>query len=283
MKSFPAVANYLTEHAESLAIKVVDDIVKRLGIVFSKEDLEYYYSVYTEFLILSAEGITLNEYEVPEGFLEMSKKNGDRQAALKGRISGIIGRYPQIRLGLIEQITKVSLKHGLTTEEIYEVNKRVNYMLDITVTETILAFERQTDSVIDEREKELIEKQTAINELSAPIVPIHDGIAVLPLIGNFEPERVEHIFIKVIPEIPRLKVKCLIMDFSGILTIDTYVASQLFKIFDVLRLLGINMVFTGIRPDLATKSIRAGIDFSSIETYASVLQAIEVIKIKGYV
>lgn len=68
------------------------------------------------------------------------------------------------------------------------------------------------------------------------------------------------------------------MDFYGILTIDSYVASELFKINDVLRLLGINMVFTGIRPDLATKSITAGIDFSSIKTYSSVLKAIEVIK-----
>ena len=278
MKSFSVVADYLTEHADSLAVKVVDDIVQRLGIVLSQEDLEYYYSVYTEFITLSAESITLNEYEVPEGFLKMSQKSGERSAAHRGRISGIIGRYPQIRLGLIDQISKVSLEHGLTFEESAEINKRVNYMLDITVTETILAFERQTDSVIDERGKELIEKQKAINELSAPIVPIHDGIAILPLIGDFEPERVEHILNRVIPEIPRLKVKYLIMDFSGILTIDTYVASQLFKINDVLRFMGVNVVFTGIRPDLATKSISAGIDFSSIKTYGSVLKAIEVIK-----
>jgi rsbT co-antagonist protein RsbR len=278
MKSFSVVADYLTEHADSLAVKVVDDIVQRLGIVLSQEDLEYYYSVYTEFITLSAEGITLNEYEVPEGFLKMSQKSGERSAALRGRISGIIGRYPQIRLGLIEQITKVSLEHGLTFEESAEINKRVNYMLDITVTETILAFERQTDSVIDEKGKELIKKQKAIDALSAPIVPIHDGIAILPLIGNIESERVEHIFNWVVPEISRLKLAYLIMDFSGIVTIDIYVASQLFKINDVLRLLGVNMVFTGIRPDLAKKSISAGIDFSSIKTYGSVLKAIEVIK-----
>ncbi|WP_245602115.1 STAS domain-containing protein [Peribacillus kribbensis] len=278
MKSFSVVADYLTEHADLLAVKVVDDIIQRLGIVLSQEDLEYYYSVYTEFITLSAEGITLNEYEVPEGFLKMSQKSGERSAARRGRISGIIGRYPHIRLGLIDQITKVSLEHGLTFEESAEINKRVNYMLDITVTETILAFERQTDSVIDERGKELIKKQKAIDALSAPIVPIHDGIAVLPLIGNVESERVEHIFDWVVPQISRLKLAYLIMDFSGIVTIDTYVASQLFKINDVLRLLGVNMVFTGIRPDLATKSISAGIDFSSIKTYGSVLKAIEVIK-----
>ncbi|CAH0347070.1 STAS domain-containing protein [Bacillus sp. CECT 9360] len=278
MKSFSAVANYLIDHAEPLAIKIVDDIIQRLEIEFSKEELEYYYKVYAQFIILSAEGITLDGYEVPQGFIEMSRKNGERQAGIQGRISGIIGRYPQIRLGLIEQITKVSIEHGLSTEESAAVNKRVNYMLDTTVTETILAFERHTDSVIDEREREINEKQRAINELSAPIVPIQDGIAILPLIGTFDPERVEHIFDKVIPSIPRLQVECLIIDFSGILTIDTYVASQLFNVYDVLRLLGINVVFSGIRPDLATKSISSGINFSAIKTYSNVRQAIEDIK-----
>ena len=274
MNSFSPVAKYLNEHANSLSVKIVDDILQRLELELSIEEIEYYYSVYTEFILLAAEGITLNGYEVPQGFMKISKENGDRQAALKGKISSIIGRYPQIRLGLIEQITKVSIEHGLSTEESVAVNKRVNFMLDITVTETILAFERQTDRIIDEREREINEKQRAINELSAPIVPIQDGIAVLPLIGHIDYDRVTHIFNKVVPDIPRLKVKYLIIDFSGILIIDAYVASQLFNLYDVLRLLGIKTAFTGIRSDLATKSIKEGIDFSSVKTYSTVLQAI---------
>ena len=278
MNSFSPVAKYLKEHANSLSIKIVDDILQRLELEFSKEEIEYYYSVYTEFILLAAEGITLHGYEVPQGFMKISKENGERQAALKGKISSIIGRYPQIRLGLIEQITKVSIEHGLSTEESVAVNKRVNFMLDTTVTETILAFERQTDRIIDEREREINEKQRAINELSAPIVPIQDDIAVLPLIGHIDYERVTHIFNKVVPDIPRLKVKYLIIDFSGILIIDAYVASQLFNLYDVLRLLGIKTAFTGIRSDLATKSIKEGIDFSSVKTYSTVLQAIRDIK-----
>ncbi|MET1032113.1 STAS domain-containing protein, partial [Domibacillus tundrae] len=180
-------------------------------------------------------------------------------------------RYPAIRLGFIEQITKISTEHGLSTEDTVTLNKTVSHMLDVSVTETILAFERQTDHLLDERERE-------INELSAPIVPIQDGIAILPLIGTVDSYRVEHILNKVLPDIPRLKVECLIIDFSGIVTIDTDVAHHLFRVYDILRLLGINVLFTGIRPDLATKAISGGIDFSSIKTYANVKQAIENIK-----
>jgi rsbT co-antagonist protein RsbR len=278
MKSLSTVAKYLTDNSESLAIKIVDDIVQRLEIEFPKEERKYYNGVYIEFIELLAKSITLNEKKVPHGFIEMSKKNGERQAVLKGRISSMIGRYPAIRLGFIEQITKISIEHGLSTEDTVTLNKTVNYMLDISVTETILAFEQQTDNLLDEREKEINEKQRAINELSAPIVPIQDGIAILPLIGTVDSYRVEHILNNVLPDIPRLKVECLIIDFSGIVKIDADVASHLFQIYDVLHLLGINVNLAGIRPDLATQAISRGINFSSIKTYANVKQAIEDMK-----
>ncbi|WP_046180866.1 STAS domain-containing protein [Domibacillus tundrae] len=278
MNTISIMAKYLTDNSESLAIKIVDDILQRFEVEFPEEEITYYHGVYTEFIELLAESIRLNENKVPHGFIEMSKKNGERQAALKGRISSMIGRYPAIRLGFIEQITKISIEHGLSTEDTVTLNKTVNHMLDVSVTETILAFERQTDNLLDEREREINEKQRAINELSAPIVPIQDGIAILPLIGTVDSYRVEHILNKVLPGIPHLKVEYLIIDFSGIVTIDTDVAHHLFRVYDVLRLLGINVLFTGIRPDLATKAISGGIDFSSIKTYANVKQAIENIK-----
>jgi rsbT co-antagonist protein RsbR len=275
MNSVYTVAKYLKDNKESLAIMIVDDIVRRLKAEFPTEEKKYYFGVYAEFIDLLSEGITLNENKVPQGFMEMSRRNGERQAALKGRISSIIGRYPDIRLGMIEQISKVTIEHGLSSEDVVKVNKRVNFMLDTTVTETILAFERLTASIIEERQREIEEKRNAINELSAPIVPIQDGIAILPLIGTVDSERVDHILNNVLPDIPRLQVQCLIIDFSGIVTIDAEVARHLFRMYDVLRLLGINVNFTGIRPDLATTAVNCGIDFSSIKTFANVKQAIE--------
>lgn len=278
MNSFSTIAKYLADHSESLAIKIIDDIIQRLEIEFPQEEKNYYHVIYTDFINLLAEALILNEYKVSQKFMEMSKKNGERQAALMGKISSIIGRYPDIRLGFIDQITKVSIEHGLSTEDAITVNKRVSYMLDTSVTETILSFERLSNSILDERQREINEKQREINELSSPIVPIHDGIAILPLIGAIDSERVQHIFNNVLPDIPRLKIEFLIIDFSGIVTIDADIARHLFQIYDVLRLLGIKVVFTGIRPDLATKAISAGIDFSSIETYANVKQVVESMK-----
>ena len=91
--------------------------------------------------------------------------------------------------------------------------------------------------------------QAAIVELSSPIVPIQNGIAILPLIGEMDLNCSEHIMNKVIPRINELKIDRLIIDFSGIAAIDNEVTSHILNIYTVLELLGIPTFFSGIRPD----------------------------------
>ena len=141
-------------------------------------------------------------------------------------------------------------------------------MLDISISETVIVFEHVKDEMVKKAQQEVL-------KLSVPIVPIQDGIAVLPLIGSIDSERAEYILENVILKIIEMKVEYLIVDFSGILNIDAIAERYLFDIYSVLRLQGIEVVMTGIRPELAQTIVRNGIDFSSIKTYATVKQAIE--------
>jgi rsbT co-antagonist protein RsbR len=45
-------------------------------------------------------------------------------------------------------------------------------------------------------------------------------------------------------------------------------------------LLGITVIFTGIRPDIATNAIKHGIDFTGVKTYSNVKEAIKNMEIK---
>jgi len=141
-------------------------------------------------------------------------------------------------------------------------------LLDISISETVIVFEHVKDEMVKKAQQEVL-------KLSVPIVPIQDGIAVLPLIGSIDSERAEYILENVILKIIEMKVEYLIVDFSGILNIDAIAERYLFDIYSVLRLQGIEVVMTGIRPELAQTVVRNGIDFSSIKTYATVKQAIE--------
>ncbi|PLR95148.1 anti-anti-sigma factor [Bacillus sp. T33-2] len=224
--------------------------------------------VYAEFLGFLGESLMGNGKQDPEGLVEWSRANGEREAARGGRISDVITRYPATRLVFVDKISEVWKLHDLTADDMLWLNKRLNYMLDLSVNETIFAFERQTEKTIKRTQQEVM-------ELSAPVVPIQDGLAVLPLVGSIDYDRASLILEKAVPKVAQLKTECLIIDFSGIITIDETVAKHIFDIHNVLRLLGINSIATGLRAEVAQTAVQQGIDFSSIKTFATVRQAIE--------
>jgi rsbT co-antagonist protein RsbR len=119
-----------------------------------------------------------------------------------------------------------------------------------------------------------------INELSAPLVPVIDGIAVLPLVGSIDSYRAKHILEDIPSKIKEQGLERLIIDFSGLYTLDTMVTDYLFKIHDVLRFLGVDSIITRIRPEIAQMAIQLGIDLSSVPTFATVKQALQHLGVK---
>ena len=268
VRSTLTVAHYLNENAEYLANKIVDDIIEKFGFQVSREDIKQARQMYVEFLTFLSDSIDCDEGSIPEELLNWSRQNGERSAAKHHRISEILIRYPDTRMVFADFILKISLDHELSTADVVLILKRVHHMLDVSINETVLAFERKSEEILEKTRSEL-------RELSTPVVPIENGLAVLPLIGSIDADRTEHLMNFVLPKIPELQVECLIMDFSGIVVMDTEVAGHIFNVYRVLGLLGIEVLVTGLRPELAISAVSEGIDFSSIKTFANVKQAIE--------
>ncbi|RDI45586.1 STAS domain-containing protein [Falsibacillus pallidus] len=101
-------------------------------------------------------------------------------------------------------------------------------------------------------------------ELSVPVVPLTKGIAILPLIGTIDTERAALLMEETLNHASRLQLSHLILDLSGVPIIDTMVADQIFKVIDSLKLLGVQAVITGIRPEIAQTVVQLGLDFKSI-------------------
>ncbi|MDQ0247438.1 rsbT co-antagonist protein RsbR [Bacillus fengqiuensis] len=116
---------------------------------------------------------------------------------------------------------------------------------------------------------------TALEELSVPVVPIAEGIAVIPLIGEIDTRRSKLIMDISLSEGTRLKLKHIILDISGVPIIDTMVADKIFQIVKALRLTGIETIVTGIRPETAQTIVALGLSFSDIKTRANMQQALK--------
>ncbi|SDN77807.1 PAS domain S-box protein [Alkalicoccus daliensis] len=123
-------------------------------------------------------------------------------------------------------------------------------------------------------EKKQLQMMAQVNELSATLVPLGNELAVLPLVGDFDDLRARKL-LEVLPEkVQAQKISYVILDFSGIYSLDKVVADYLFKIYNVLALLGVQSIITGLRPESAMVAVNLDLDFSAIPTMATVKDAL---------
>jgi rsbT co-antagonist protein RsbR len=154
------------------------------------------------------------------------------------------------------------------TPVIYEGKKAIQSVVrDITQRKEI------------ERTLEKVSKE--INTLSAPVVPILEGIAVLPLVGSINSERANYILEHVPLKVQEQNVHTLISDFSGIYKLDATVIECLFETSAVLGLLGVRSIVTGIRPEVAQSVVQLGADLSLIQIFGTLQQAVREFGVKG--
>ncbi|WP_394121791.1 STAS domain-containing protein [Planococcus donghaensis] len=102
-------------------------------------------------------------------------------------------------------------------------------------------------------------------ELSAPVVPVSDQIAILPLVGSIEIDRARYILEQTLLAANELKINVLIVDLSGVVRVDSMVAEQIIKIIRSLKLVGVRSVLTGIRPEIALTLTEIGVDLKDLE------------------
>ena len=108
-----------------------------------------------------------------------------------------------------------------------------------------------------------------ILEVSTPVVQVWDGIVVVPLIGSLDSERTQRLMETLLHKIVDTSSPFAIVDITGISVIDTRTAQHLLETATAVRLLGAEMILTGLGPAVAQTLVQLGIDLDSIVTRAS--------------
>ncbi|MDZ5710616.1 STAS domain-containing protein [Jeotgalibacillus haloalkalitolerans] len=269
MGSIQDFASYLKQNGEELGEKLlvyslgkVDVEIPQAMIEESRRNNGRFFKFFSDTLHVE------EEISVEEKFLKWSRENIEEQVSMMDKLSSLIRPYPDTRMYFSDLIGTICLQMELSTKDTLFVLNRLNFILDINMRESILLFERYKNRINEESRKEIL-------ELSAPIVPIQPGVVVLPLVGKIDSARAEHLMTKTIPAISDMDLDCVIIDFSGIVTIDNEVAGHVFDITNVLKLLGIDVNVSGLRPELAQHIVLNGISFKDIQTFSNVEQAIK--------
>ncbi|MDI1432720.1 PAS domain-containing protein [Polyangium sorediatum] len=125
-------------------------------------------------------------------------------------------------------------------------------------------------------QNEVIEAQRQrLADLSTPLIPITDRILTMPLVGALDPERAEQVLTTLLEGVSRTGAAVAILDITGVAVVDTQVASALLRAAQAARLLGAEVILSGIRAEVAQTLVGLGAEFGNIMTTSSLKVGID--------
>jgi rsbT co-antagonist protein RsbR len=131
------------------------------------------------------------------------------------------------------------------------------------------------DTYISANLEALGRHQAAIRELSTPVIRVYEKVLLLPLVGAIDSHRAHQVMESVLLHIVDAQAKCIIVDIAGVPVVDTRVADHLLKTTAAVRLLGAEVILTGITAQVARTMVQLGVDVSSMHTVSRLSDGIE--------
>lgn len=125
------------------------------------------------------------------------------------------------------------------------------------------------------RAEALVQHQAAVlAEVSTPLLPIADGLVVMPLVGDIDAQRAHQMIEVLLDGIGQYRARVAIVDITGVKVVDTHVASAIVRAAQAVALLGARVVLTGIRPEIAQSLVQLGADLGSMMTHSTLQSGI---------
>ena len=159
-------------------------------------------------------------------------------------------------------------KKKFTIDMIFKLEKQFNSQIDDFLNSFFINYSTYKDSLI-------LAQQEIVANLSVPIIPITPSICILPLIGAMDTFRSAILEEKVLEEVNRLHVQTLIIDLSGIASMESNVIEHLMKTIYGTSMMGCRSIITGLRPDVVRELNSLGIKFDKeTKTFGTLQQAL---------
>jgi rsbT co-antagonist protein RsbR len=122
-------------------------------------------------------------------------------------------------------------------------------------------------AIIEAQHKEIL-------SLSVPLLDVGGDVLGLPLIGAMNERRAQDVMDRLLQTIVERQVRHVIVDLTGIESVDTGAAGHLMRIASAVRLLGAKVILTGIRPSVAQILCAIGADLPGVVTMRTLRDAL---------
>src|SRR5262245_62385381 len=128
---------------------------------------------------------------------------------------------------------------------------------------------------VQERERTIRDQQEAIRELSTPVLQVRDRLLILPIIGLIDPQRARQLTEQLLRGIRANRARVVVVDITGVPSVDASVANHLVQTVDASRLMGANVIVTGLSAEIAQTLVTIGVDLGKINAVGDLQGGIE--------
>jgi rsbT co-antagonist protein RsbR len=130
-------------------------------------------------------------------------------------------------------------------------------------------------SFVQERERIIRQQQEAIRELSTPVLQVRERLLILPIIGVLDSQRARQVTEQLLRGIRSNRAKVVVMDITGVPTVDSTVANHLVQTVEASRLMGASVIITGLSSEIAQTLVTIGVDLSKMTAVGDLQGGIE--------
>jgi rsbT co-antagonist protein RsbR len=130
-------------------------------------------------------------------------------------------------------------------------------------------------SFVEERERVIRDQQDAIRELSTPVLQVRPRLLILPIIGVLDSQRARQLTEQLLGAIQSHRAKLVVIDITGVASIDVEVANHLVQTVEAARLMGASAIVTGLSSTIAQTLVDLGVDLSMLRTVGDLQGGLE--------
>ncbi len=160
-----------------------------------------------------------------------------------------------------------------TDDELLEVELGVNYLLEELVARRDQN-EAQRQALIEQSQQIAAQTTALVEALSTPIIAVWPGVLALPLIGRIDSQRATNINVALLARVVDEGATHVILDLTGVETIETSMVNALLQMIRAIGLLGSSCLVTGISPRGALQLVQCSDEATKIRTYARLSDAL---------
>jgi len=130
-------------------------------------------------------------------------------------------------------------------------------------------------SFVEQRERVIREQQDALLELSTPVLQVRERLLILPIIGVLDEDRARQLTEQLLHGIRAHRAKLVVIDVTGVPNMDEGVANSLVDTVTASRLMGADVIITGLSSEIAQTLVTIGVDLTKMHTVGDLQGGIE--------